>query len=80
MKPHGFASTLQTTQNFVTNAWSSTYNCPLFLVFCYDIQTNMTGNGIDSQVVRRCGFLVDTKGKFGLKTQGEGQTNLKESG
>ena len=51
LNPHSFVSTLQTTQNFVTNAWSSTCNCPLFLSFCYDIQTNMAGSGIDSQVI-----------------------------
>ena len=51
VSPHGFVSTLQTARTFVTNAWSSTCNCPLFLGLYYDIQTNMTGNGIDSRVI-----------------------------
>ena len=49
------------------------------MAFLYDIQANQAMSGIDSRLVSRMGFSVDTKTKAGISVAEGDESQLKES-
>ena len=76
---YGFASTLQIGRNLATHSSSSTSTCHHTMAFVYDIQANQAMSGIDSRLVSRMGFSVDTKSKAGISVNEGDESQLKDS-
>ena len=76
---YGYASTLQIGRNLATHSSSSTSTCHHTMAFLYDIQANQAMSGIDSRLVSRMGFSVDTKSKAGISVAEGDESQLKDS-
>ena len=79
---YGYASTLQIGRNLATHSSSSTSTCHHTMAFLYDIQANQVNqamSGIDSRLVSRMGFSVDTKSKAGISVTKRDESQLKDS-
>lgn len=77
--PDGFASTLERARNLMTHSSSSTATDDRFTAHSYDMQANIASNGVDSRIISKSGFRVDSSSSSGLKVGERDQSDLKES-